>query len=289
MDNIDRGRVEVDLLKFSGHGYDNFDNRLCALQLVERGLTEATMFLPDGEVVQPAEALYRHPVLLLRGSFDPVTNLHLAMLEQAQSTFREMLSDDERTEAVELCEISMHNLLRGPGIDPDDFIERADALQALGKTVLVSSCAEFHRMAAFLNRCTRKPVGIILSIGLLNELFKAKWSENLAGGLLESFGRLFKEGVTLLVYPWKNRRSGELVTADNFLAPENCRHLYQHFADNGRIRGLACGDESLLAHTGRDVCRMILGGDERWRELVPESAWAMAERHARLHAGSTDA
>ncbi|HSP42188.1 MAG TPA: TonB-dependent receptor, partial [Luteolibacter sp.] len=108
MDNIDRGRVEVDLLKFSGHGYDNFDNRLCALQLVERGLTEATMFLPDGEVVQPAEALYRHPVLLLRGSFDPVTNLHLAMLEQAQSTFREMLSDDERTEAVELCEISMH-------------------------------------------------------------------------------------------------------------------------------------------------------------------------------------
>ncbi|MFZ9937251.1 MAG: TonB-dependent receptor [Luteolibacter sp.] len=284
VDNIERGRVEVDLLKFSGHGYDHFDNRLCALHLVESGLTEATMFLPDGEVVQPAETLYRHPVLLLRGSFDPVTNLHLAMLEQAQATFRGMLSDDERAEVVELCEISMHNLLRGPGIDPDDFIDRADALQALGKTVLVSSCAEFHRMAAFLNRCTRKPVGIILSIGLLNELFKAKWSENLAGGLLESFGRLFKEGVTLLVYPWKNRRTGELVTADNFLAPENCRHLYQHFAENGRIRGLACGDESLLAHTGRDVCRMILLDDEHWRSLVPASAWAMAERHARLHA-----
>ena len=284
VDNIERGRVEVDLLKFSGHGYDHFDNRLCALHLVESGLTEATMFLPDGEVVQPAETLYRHPVLLLRGSFDPVTNLHLAMLEQAQATFRGMLSDDERAGVVELCEISMHNLLRGPGIDPDDFIDRADALQALGKTVLVSSCAEFHRMAAFLNRCTRKPVGIILSIGLLNELFKAKWSENLAGGLLESFGRLFKEGVTLLVYPWKNRRTGELVTADNFLAPENCRHLYQHFAENGRIRGLACGDESLLAHTGRDVCRMILQDDEHWRSLVPASAWAMAERHARLHA-----
>jgi hypothetical protein len=284
VDNIERGRVEVDLLKFSGHGYDNFDNRLCALQLVESGLTEATMFLPNGEVVQPAEALYRHPVLLLRGSFDPVTNLHLAMLEQAQSTFRGMLSADERAEAVELCEISMHNLLRGPGIDPEDFIDRADALQALGKTVLVSSCAEFHRMAAFLNRCTKKPVGIILSIGLLNELFKAKWSENLAGGLLESFGRLFKEGVTLLVYPWKNRRTGELVTAENFIAPENCRHLYQHFVDNDRIRGLACTDEPLLAHTGRDICRMIVDGDETWRGLVPESAWPVAERHARLHA-----
>jgi hypothetical protein len=157
-------------------------------------------------------------------------------------------------------------------------------LQSLGKTVLVSRCAEFHRIAAFLNRCTNKPVGIVLSIGLLNELFKAKWSENLAGGLLESFGRLFKEGVTLQVFPWKNRKTGELVTAETFKAPENCVHLYQHFVENGRISGVSCGDPSLLAFTGRDVCRMILAGDERWHDLVPEQAWPMAERHAHLHA-----
>ena len=39
-------------------------------------------------------------------------------------------------------------------------------------------------------------------------------------------------------------------------------------------------DETLLAYTGRDVCRMILAGDSKWRSLVPEKAWAMAERHA---------
>jgi hypothetical protein len=282
LDNLTPGRVEVDLLKFTGHGYGFFDNRLCALQLVESGLTDATMFLPNGEVVQPAEALYKHPVLLLRGSFNPVMNIHLAMLEQAREGFSKSLPETDRESAIELCEISMANLLRGPGIDPVDFIDRSDALQSLGKTVLVSRCAEFHRIAAFLNRCTNKPVGIVLSIGLLNELFKAKWSENLAGGLLESFGRLFKEGVTLQVFPWKNRKTGELVTAESFLAPENCRHLYQHFVGNGRIQGVSCGDESLLAHTGRDVCRMILAEDERWHSLVPEQAWTMAERHARL-------
>ena len=67
--------------------------------------------------------------------------------------------------------------------------------------MLLSRCAEFHRIAAILHRYTNKPIGIILNIGLLNELFKPKWSENLAGGLLESFGRLFKEGVTLHVFP----------------------------------------------------------------------------------------
>jgi hypothetical protein len=139
-DNLTNGRVEVDLLKF-GHGYDFFDNRLCALQLVESGLTDATMFLPSGEVVQPAEALYKRPVLLLRGSFDPVLNLHLAMLDQARAGFSRTLAGEDQGQEIELCEISMANLLRGPGIDPVDFLDRSDALQALGKTVLVSNAA----------------------------------------------------------------------------------------------------------------------------------------------------
>ena len=282
LDNLAAGRVEVDLLKFTGHGYGFFDNRLCALQLVESGLTDATMFLPSGEVVQPAEALYGRPVLLLRGSFDPVMNVHLEMLEKASESFGRSLSEADRDSAVELCEISMHNLLRDRGVDPVDFLDRADALQSLGKTVLLSRCAEFHRIAAFLDRYTSKPIGILLSIGLLNELFKSKWSENLAGGLLESFGRLFKKGVTLYVFPWKNRSTGELVTAQSFLAPEDSVHLYQHFLAHKRIQGVSCEIDQLLDHTGRDVCRMIRANDARWHELVPEVAWKMAERHARL-------
>ena len=79
MDGLTRSRVEVDMLKFSEKGFEMVDNRLCHLQLVESGLTDAAMFLPDGEVVQPAEALYRKPLILLRGSFDPVTELHMDM------------------------------------------------------------------------------------------------------------------------------------------------------------------------------------------------------------------
>ena len=281
LDNLVTGRVEVDLLKFTGHGYGFFDNRLCALQLVESGLTDATMFLPNGEVVQPAEALYRHPVLLLRGSFDPVMNVHLKMLAQAREGFVSSLNEEDRVSAIELCEISMHNLLRGRAVDHVDFLDRADALQSLGKTVLLSRLAEFHRLAAFLHRYTSKPVGIILSIGLLNELFKPKWSENLAGGLLESFGRLFKEGVTLHVFPWKNRRNGELVTAESFHAPDDSVHLYRHFLTNGRIQAIPCEDDLILSFTGRDVCRMINSKEESWHQLVPEVAWTMAERHAR--------
>ncbi len=287
MDNLAPGRIEVDVLKFSGEGYGFFDNRLCALQLVESGLTDAAMFRPDGEVVQPAEALYRRPVLLLRGSFNPVMKLHLSMMESAAAGFSKMLNsggDGEHKQVVELCEISLHNLLRGDGVGPVDFLDRADALQALGKTVLISRCPEFHRIAAFLSRCTDKRIGIILSIGLLNELFKPKWSENLAGGLLESFGRLFKAGVSLHVFPWKNRARGEFVTAETFRAPSDSIHLYRHFLQNQRIIPIDHAAEDIPTLTGRDICRMIRAGDESWPEYVPELAWTMAERHARLEA-----
>ncbi|MGA0900021.1 MAG: TonB-dependent receptor [Luteolibacter sp.] len=282
LDDLSSERVEIDMLRFSGQNYENFDNRLCALQLVKSGLTDATMFLPSGEVVQPAEALHKRPVLLLRGSFDPVLNLHMNMIEQTREGFAQQLQAKERDKVVELCEITMANLLRGEeGIGVADFLNRADALQQLGKTVLVSRCAEFHRIAAFLHRCTSEAKGMILSIGLLNELFKAKWSRHLQGGLLESFGRLFKEGLTLWVFPWKNRKSAELVTAATFVAPENSKHLYSHFLENGRIHAVCCDDEKLLESTGRDVNRMIRDGEEGWKLLVPQEVWAMAERHAR--------
>jgi len=272
IDGLRPYRVEVDMLKFHGHGYGFFDNRLCSLALVEAGLTEAAMFQPDGEVVQAAEALYKRPIVLLRGSFDPVSRLHLQMLEQARKVFSESLEPGEQERTIELCEMTMANLLRGKTVDHVDFIDRCDALQALGKTVLVSRYAEFHRIAAYVSRSTERPIGIVLSIGLLNELFKAKWSENLAGGLLESFGRLFKNQVTLYVYPWKNRKTGELVDATTFIPPEDSRSLYRHFIETGRVRPVPVGDERLLQYTGRDIREMIGEGNQIWKELVPSVA-----------------
>ena len=281
VDNLGPGRIEIDMLKFGGPGFRFVDNRLCALELVACGLAQAVLFLPDGSVVQAAEALYKRPVLLLRGSFDPVLRLHLDMLEQAARVFGEVLGPEEAPQVIEVCEITMHNLLRGGQIDQVDFIDRADALQALGKTVLISDSPEFHRIARVLRRHTTLPIGIVLSIGLLNELFKEKWAADLGGGILESFGRLFKTDLSLLVYPWINRKTGEMVSASTFRPPEHWQHLYRHFLDNRMIREVACGDESLLRWTGRNIRRMQDDGDAAWRAWVPAAAVPVVERRGR--------
>ena len=277
-EDIAPGRMEVDMLRFSGEGFRYVDNRLCALQLVQGGLTDAAMFNSEGQVVQAADALYRRPILLLRGSFNPVLKLHLDMLEQARAVFSDSVEASHLDRAMEICEISTNNLLRDGALDHADFIDRADALQALGKTVLITSRAEFHRVASFLSRYTAEPIAIILSIGLLNELFKAKWSADLAGGVLESFGRLFKNRLQLYVYPWHNVRSKELVTAENFKAPENWQYFYQHLLQNDRVRAVGVGDPALLARTGRAVLESIRCGEPGWEAWVPDAVLELVRR-----------
>lgn len=280
-DGISHESVEVDTLRFTGEGFRYVDNRLCALQLVQSGLTDAAMFNQDGEVVQAADALYKRPILLLRGSFNPVLKLHLDMIKQSRKVFSDVITEEQRDRALEICEISTNNLLRDDGaLDHEDFIDRADTLQELGKTVLISRTAEFHRIATYLSRYTKEPIAIILSIGLLNELFKEKWSQNLPGGILESFGRLFKNRVQLFVYPWHNAKSMELVTAESFKAPDNWGHFYQHLLENKRIRPVGVGDPSLLANTSRKILKMIEDGDKDWQNWVPPEAHEMVRRRS---------
>lgn len=272
------GRIEIDMLRFEGKPFEMVDNRICALELVRQGMSSATVFLPDGEVVQAAEAFYKTPLLILRGSFLPVTNLHLDMLKQAGKVFPPKCGSEGERPCREVCEVSLSNLLRNGEVDLVAFLDRADALQAIGKVVMVSNCPEFHRVAALLRRFTREPIGMILSIGLLNELFKEKWSDSLEGGVLESFGRLFKSELSLLVYPWRNGNDGEYVTADNFRAPEGWKKLYEHFLENGMISDIGCGDEKLLKMTGRTILRAALNGEE-WEKWVPEEACSLVKSH----------
>jgi hypothetical protein len=71
LDELPQDRIEIDMLRVEGHDYEHFDNRILALNLVKRGVTAATMFDQTGKVLQPASALYKKNILLLRGRFRP--------------------------------------------------------------------------------------------------------------------------------------------------------------------------------------------------------------------------
>ena len=113
MEGLSRLRVDIDMIKFSGPAFEKVDNRLASLQLVELGLTDATMFTAQGEVVQPAEVLYKKPVLILRGRFRPITNVGLDMLNGAEDRFKKI--PGVNGDPVVLMGMTLQDLGTGPG------------------------------------------------------------------------------------------------------------------------------------------------------------------------------
>jgi hypothetical protein len=274
MDGLNRWRVEIDMVKCRGPAFPRplFDDRLGALEMIQTGLTDAALFLASGEIVQASDTLYKRPVLVKRGRFDPVTNLNLDMLERGGRCFREDFGG-EADGCLELLEMTMNNLNEGAsGVCAENFLARADVLQALGKNVLLSKYPEFHRLSGFLARHTRMPVGIVLGLPLFEELFKPHWYADLAGGVIESFGRLFRNQVRLYVYPSGDPSTGRVITADQARLDKTNQHLLRYFLETGCVRPIPDGLLECLFVTGDEIRRMIAAGDPRWRQFVPEVA-----------------
>jgi len=251
------------------------DNRLVSLELVEHGLTKAAMFHPGGEVVQAADVLYKKCILLERGSFRPVTRVTVDMLRCA----REQFARDPRVEGqpvVEIMEMTLKNLLEHGRIDHADFLDRVDLLGSLGKTVLISNYAEHHRMASYLRTYTKQMIGIVLGVPTLREIFDEKYYADLDGGILESFGRLFKNDLKLYVYPQLGA-DGSVQSADKLegeVAP-HLRNLYRHLLDNDLFEALANYDPGCLPIQSRDVLERIRCCDPAWEAMVPPEVAAL--------------
>ncbi|MEY4395373.1 MAG: hypothetical protein RL595_2622, partial [Planctomycetota bacterium] len=216
LDNLTIDRVEIDMIEFSGEAFKHIDNRVMALCLVQKGMTKATMFLANGEVVQPADILHKKCILVERGSFRPITKVTLDMLECAKSMFVQE-PDVEGSEILVIMEMTLKNLLDQGKIDYQDFLDRVDTLASLGKTVLISNFGEYHRLAAYFFRYTKKMIGIVMGVPTLKEIFDERYYADLEGGILESFGRLFKNKLKLFIYPLLEKDSKALITADNLV------------------------------------------------------------------------
>ncbi|MFO0953008.1 MAG: TonB-dependent receptor [Isosphaeraceae bacterium] len=276
MDDLSGERIEVDMIEFSGPAFGQVDNRLMSLELVHCGLSSAAMFKADGTVVQPAEAFYKKSILILRGSFRPVTNVTVDMLNCALAQFiQEPANQDESPLVVTEMTLKNLNLLEGDAIDNRDFLDRVDILGTLGRPVLITNFGEFYRLANYLQRHTQKLIGLVMGVPTLREIFEEKYYTHLAGGILESFGRLFKNDLRLYVYPFREPKTGAIITAGNLRVSTKLQHLYNYLIENQHIQAIRDYNPENLAIFSRDVYRKMREGDASWVHDVPPGVGLM--------------
>ena len=267
-ENLAPNRMQVDLIKFSGPAYAGVDNRLMSLQLVSQGLTNAVIFTADGEMVQPADILYKKSILVERGSFRPVTYATNDMLNGARTAFFKQ-SGCSDAELVVLMEMTLENLLSEGQLNHADFLARVDILGALGRTVIISKFGEYFRLASYLSRYTNRMIGLVMGVPSLLEIFDEKYYLNLEGGILEALGRMFKSGLKLYVYPMIDENTGELVTAKKLQVAPNLRSLFQYLIENEFIQEITDYNPEYLRIHPPEALAKLQSGDPGWERMVP--------------------
>lgn len=286
-DNLAAERIEVDMLRFDGPSFAGVDNRLMALHLVECALTNAVMFGQNCEVLQPSEVLHKRCILVERGSFRPVTHVNVDMINCATAQFVQEPAVKGR-DVIILMEITMRNLLSDGELDAPDFLSRVDLLSDIGFTVLISNYSEYYRLTSYFRRYTKEMIGVAMGINNLLEIFNEKYYENLEGGILESFGRLFRNAVKLYVYPMKKDAyakyavesgangtsvhsfaSNVLISAKNVRIAEHLANLYAHLVENHYVDCILGFDPAIMDILSRDVLKKIKDQDLLWERMVP--------------------
>ncbi|MEK9645303.1 MAG: TonB-dependent receptor [Alphaproteobacteria bacterium] len=222
-DNLKWGRVEIDLVEFSGPALGCLDNRLMALELVKASLARAVLFDDAGRVQIPADAFYKRSVVGLRGNFRPVTDTQVAMYENARGRFA---AEDgiEADRIVGIAEMTMAELVPPdaaavltqeaddeedtPGggraavgeIDTADFLARVDMLTGRGFHVLISEFFRHFRVRQFLSRYTSEPVAFATDVDNFADILRTEFYDGLDGGIMEGLGKLFLPKTAFYIY-----------------------------------------------------------------------------------------
>ena len=268
-DNIDSEAIEIDTINFSGPLFKHVDNRLMSLQLIRNGMTDAVMFGPNGQNILPARMLYKKNILALRGSFRPVTKVNIDMFEKSHEIFiREPNVDENRAEVI--FEITLSNLKAAGEIDEKDFMDRAKLLCSLGHTVMISNFKEYYRLVDYFSHYTKKQVALCMGVNSFIEIFDEQYYEDISGGILEAFGKLFYNNLKVYLYPTKNQETGDIIDSNNLKLQARMKEFYKFFKYNGKVVDIFDYEPKYLSIFSRKILSNIKNNETGWENKLPE-------------------
>ena len=134
-----------------------------------------------------------------------------------------------------IFEITLSNLTAQGEIDESDFMDRAKLLGSLGHTVMISDFKEYYRMVDYLSKYTKEQLGLTMGVNNFVEIFDEHYYEDIDGGILEAFGKMFHNNLKVYLYPMKDLETGQIITSNNLKLHPRMKDFYKFFKYNGKI------------------------------------------------------
>jgi hypothetical protein len=272
LDDLGRDRIQIDMIRFEGPGFKHVDNRLMSLHLVKYGLSDAALFGPDGKNLQPSEVLYKKHIMIVRGRFRPLINVHMDMLNTGVERFMQE-PDVDNEKVVVVTELTLQSLKeRGADVSAEinekDFLDRVDILCSVGQTVLISNFHEYYKLVAYLSKITSLKMGVVLGYPNLEFIFNEEHYQYLQGGILEAFSTLFSRKVKLFIYP--TLRKDEVYNSKKFSPPPHLIDLFEYLIANDKIEDIQNYNVNNLQVQTDKVLELVKANAPGWEEYVPE-------------------
>lgn len=268
LDNLTADRVEINMIRMNGPELSYVDNRLLSVQLVKNGMTSVTIFDRNGQVRQPGDFLYKKNVMILRGSFRPITYTGFDMLKSGFALLKKEVDCNKENNQV-LCEITLNNLLEEGEFDEKDFLNRVDLLNGMGQSVIISPFKEFYKLVAYLSFIKINSLRLVVGAEVLSKIVDPIYYEHLKGGILEAFSRLFPDFVKMYVYPCLNPETNEIISLSNININPDVFHLYQYLIQHEKVIDILDYKKDSLSFSSHKVLKMIKEKNPEWKKMVP--------------------
>lgn len=264
IEDIKEGRLSIDLIRFNGPAFHHYDDLTLNLELVRRGLCDASLFGPKNDLLFCGDVFYQKPLLVERATFAPPTLTHIEILQKAEAQIRK----DYKQKPLILCELC---LPESESFNPHlsligDLRHRIKMINDLGYHALISRFPLFFQLKSFLRLYTHENLNFVVSATFLEKLFETRFYQDLDGGLLEGLGLLLNDKTHLLVYPHKTQM--ECITMKTFSISGSDQKIFEYFIEKQWLKELGTCELAQLSHHSPEV-RQALQANQDIKNQVP--------------------
>jgi hypothetical protein len=220
-------------------------------------------------VQQPSDMLYNKNVMILRGSFRPITYVGFDMLKTGYHMLKQDV-DFKKDNTLTLCEITMDNLMADGVFHDKDFLDRADILCGMGQNVLISNFREYYRLVLYMSQFKTLAIRLMIGADTFKKVIEPHYYSKLKGDVLEAFGRLFAQNLKVYLYPSLDADCKGLITSANLPVDGSIKSLYLYLLESSKVIDVTGVKTKWLQIHSYDVRKKIMQKDADWDKMVPK-------------------
>lgn len=257
-------KVEIDYIHFKGTAFSHIDNRTANLELIQNNWTKSVVFTPEGSILQAEEAFFDKSLLIMQGTYRPITKANLEILSQSQKYFQSTFN----TKGEKVLSILEMNLGQKQKMNYEDILNRIDTIKATNNYTLVSKFSLMHELKSYIRNASSKPLAFVIGASFLDSLFNETFYKNLEGSLLEAVGKLFDANTKVLVFPYKQKDL--CITSKTFFPAKKYSYLYKYLLEQHFITDISICENVDISVLSEEVRDLLKHSDNSWTQFVPE-------------------